>query len=634
MFQAHYILNKYWQYTGFRPPQEEIISAVLEKNDILALLPTGAGKSLCYQIPGMILPGITLVVSPLIALMEDQLLQLKQRGIKALSLAGNLHQSELIKLLDNAQYAEYKFLYLSPERLKQSLVLERLQQLPISLIAIDEAHCLSQWGHDFRPAYLEVGKLRNLFPKISCIALTATTNAKIKSDIINILQLENAQVFTKSYFREEIELNVSITDNTESELFKLLKNDSKSVIIYLRSRKKTVEIATNLNAYGFSADFFHGGLSSLEKSKKLQLWLKNSTRIMVATNAFGMGIDKEDVSQVIHLQLPDSIESYYQEAGRAGRNQQKAKATLLLNHSELKNSQYILEQNYLDKNFITKVYKHFVNYHYIAIGEGIGQSYQFNFKDFCQKYNLGVNKTYQTFLFFERQGILSFINHSTKKQSLQFLVSSHEIITYTQSRLKEEAVFSVLIHQYNGLNLIPTKINLQQIAQKSSVNVAEVEKILKKWHAQKLVNYQDGSNDSFVIMHQIRDDERTINGTLKHLKTENQNKQQQHRAILDYATNTQKCKHKIILDYFEEYDFDVCGQCSVCIEKQWKKTQSSVDVLKNELLNELANPKMLDELLLTNNNAKSTIIETLRFLLEENKITFKNNHFQKISFNE
>jgi ATP-dependent DNA helicase RecQ len=431
MPEALAILQKYWQHDTFRSLQKEIIDSVLSSQDTFALMPTGGGKSICFQIPALMSEGICLVISPLVALMKDQVANLQNRGVKAIALTGGINQDEIINLLDNCQFGNYKFLYVSPERLQSDWILDRIKNLSINLITIDEAHCVSQWGHDFRPAYLKISELKKHFPKIPFLALTATATPRVKEDIISELGMHNPAQFEKSFARKNIAYMVFEVEDKLFRIEQILKKNPQPSIIYVRNRKSCLEISNQLQTLGFKATYYHGGLTSREKDKNMQLWMEEKVQVIVATNAFGMGIDKPNVKTVIHIQLPENIENYYQEAGRSGRNGEKAFAVLLTSPSDSiqAESQFI---NILpDKAFLTSVYIKLCNYFQIAYGEGINEEFMFNLNHFCHKYSFPTLKTFNTIRFLDSQGIITLSQEFSEKITMQFLIESKEVIRYT-----------------------------------------------------------------------------------------------------------------------------------------------------------------------------------------------------------
>lgn len=631
MFEALHILKKYWGHDSFRPPQEQIIESVVQGNDTLALLPTGGGKSICFQIPTLLSEGICLVISPLIALIEDQINQLKERNIKALSISGNLSTEEISDLLDNSLYGNYKFLYIAPERLKNEWILSRIIQLPINVVAIDEAHCISQWGHDFRPAYLEVGKLKEWLPHVPFIALTASANKRVEEDIVKIAQLHDPSIFRKSFLREEISYGVYRQENTEELMLLILKKASSPAIIYVKSRKATVTVAQNLKSYGISADFFHGGLDYKSKKQKLNAWLNEEVLVMVATNAFGMGIDKPNVRNVIHLHIPDNLESYYQEAGRAGRDGEKAFATLLLTQHSLKEAKNMHELNNLEINFVKTVYKRFVNHFQIAYGEGYNETIRFNFKDFCQKYNLPVSKTFQAFEFLDRQSVITFEQSFKYKNYLHFLMSSEAAIAYFSDHLLEEILFLSILHQYRGIHEAETSIDIDVLSKNTKMPTAKIIETIESWVLKGFCTFSQAPNDTNIILNEIREDDITINRIAKNLIQYNVIKEQQFKAMLHYVTNTTQCKNQILLNYFDENYTENCGRCSVCIQN---KNVQNVHLLKDIKRMLLAYPQHhvfeIADLKAMYIDEKEYLAQALKELVEENEYLYSNATYTRL----
>jgi ATP-dependent DNA helicase RecQ len=414
------ILTKYWGFDNFRGSQEEIINAILNGQDILGLLPTGGGKSLCFQVPAVMKEGICIVISPLIALIENQVDNLQKLGIKAIGLKGGLKFNEVDKLLDNCIYGSYKFLYLSPERLQQELVQERIKAMNVSLFVIDEAHCISQWGHDFRPAYLNCYILRELHSHPPIVALTATATKRVSDDIIKSLNLEKPYVVKDSFFRKNIGFEVVLTEDKNNHLKQYCQQIKQSTIVYVRSRRKAEEISKYLIKNGLTSTFYHGGIDHKAKTERLNLWLLDKVKVMVATNAFGMGIDKPDVALVIHYQIPDSLENYFQEAGRAGRNGALAKAILLTNTTDklLVKKQFI--EVLPDVNFIKFIYRKLNNFFQIGYGEFTEAVFSLNFNEFCSTYKLNSYLTYNALLTLDRNSVVSLSENFSKKITVKF----------------------------------------------------------------------------------------------------------------------------------------------------------------------------------------------------------------------
>ena len=619
------ILQKYWKHDQFRSLQKEIIDSVLSGQDTFALLPTGGGKSICFQVPALMKDGICLVISPLVALMKDQVQNLQKLDIKAIALTGGIKSDELVTLLDNCHYGNYKFLYLSPERLQTEWILERIKQLPISIIAIDEAHCVSQWGHDFRPSYLKISNLKTHFPKVPFIALTASATKRVQEDVILQLGLEKTAVFQKSFKRENIAYFVLEAEDKLFRMEQILKKNPEPSIIYVRNRKSCLDVSSQLQALGFKSTYYHGGLSAKEKDKNMQLWMSEEVQVIVATNAFGMGIDKANVKTVIHIQLPENIENYYQEAGRAGRNEEKAYAVLLTSPSDKSNAESQFIAVLPDKKFLNTMYVKLCNYFQIAYGEEIEEQFSFNLNQFCGKYEFPILKTYNAMQFLDRQGIITLSQEFSEKVTVQFIIPSKEVLRYMSLNTKDEPILLALLRSYPGIHEVPAAINMGLIAKKSETDETAVNALLHQLMEKEIVKYHAKSNDTRLIFNVIREDERTINGISKYLEVQNNLKKEQLKSVLEFVKDTENCKSKLILNYFGEKSEENCGICSYCIGQ--KEPEIDSEDLR-EIIFSLLKVAPLNSREIQIHTKKSTdaIIFALQNLLESDRILIKPNN--------
>ncbi len=619
------ILQKYWKHDQFRSLQNEIIDSVVSGKDTLAILPTGGGKSICFQVPAMMTEGICLVISPLVALMKDQVANLQARNIKAIALTGGIRSEEIIDLLDNCQFGNYKFLYLSPERLQSDWILDRIKNLPIHLIAIDEAHCVSQWGHDFRPAYLKISDLKKHFQKVPFLALTATATPRVKNDIVIETGLQNPAIFQKSFARENIAYMVIEAEDKLYTIEQILKKNPQPSIIYVRNRRSCIDISAQLQTLGFKATYYHGGLSPKEKDKNMTLWMQEEAQVMVATNAFGMGIDKANVKTVIHIQLPDNIENYYQESGRAGRNGEKAFAVLITSPSDTLQAENQFLSNLPDKPFLNSVYIKLCNYFQIAYGEGINEQFAFNLNHFCLKYNFPALKTYNAIQFLDRQGIISLSQEFSEKISLQFLIPSKEVIRYMSLNPNDEEIILTILRRYPGIYEMQTAFNLDFIAKKSNHKPSEVQAVLHKLKEKDIIEYHSKNNDASILFNEIREDERNINRVAKYLERQNQLKKEQLQSVIHYIKENQTCKTRLILAYFGEKSTADCGICSYCISK--KKKTTNTKSLATSILTLLQSEELTSrEIQEKTQTDTASVIEVLQQLLEQEQIVIKTNN--------
>ena len=616
------ILNYYWGYKTFRPLQEDIINSVLDNRDTFALLPTSGGKSICYQIPALIKPGICIVVSPLVALIKDQVESLRKKGIKAVALTGGISQKDIDILLDNCIYGNVKFLFLSPERLQQELVQERIRKMPVNLIAIDEAHCISQWGNDFRPSYRNCITLRTLHPKVPVIALTASATTEIIDDIVTNLALNQAKIFKRSFARPNLVYTIFHTEDKLAYPIQTLKKNEGAAIIYVRNRKATVDIAQRLNAEGITATFFHGGLSTEEKEKQLQNWLQNNIRVVVATTAFGMGIDKADVRYIFHLQYPDSIESYYQEAGRAGRDNKLAYAILLKNDSD----EVTLKKQFLDTqpdtNFIKLLYRNLNNYLQIAYGEGNGTIHYVNFDTFCQRYNLNTLMVYNGLKILDKFGVLRLSETFDRRTSLQFKVNNYTLFAYFENHSYLKEITQNILRTYGGIFDVTTKINIALIAKKSNTSHSKVYEVLKKLEEDGIIDCTIIDSDIRLTFLVPREDDNTIYTFSKFLKQDILNKEKQITAVVNYAKNSKLCRSKFLLSYFGDKEDHNCGRCDICLKNA--KTQSKKDLiaLSDKIISLIREQPMSSKQLVDYfNEDQFIVLDVLRSLLDLEKIT-------------
>jgi len=619
------ILQKYWKHDSFRYPQEEIIDAVLKGEDTFALMPTGGGKSVCFQVPALIKDGICLVISPLVALIKDQVQNLQAKGIKAIALTGGIPQDEIITLLDNCQFGNYKFLYLSPERLQSDWILDRIKNLPINLIAIDEAHCISQWGHDFRPAYLKIAILKEHFPNVPFIALTASATPRVKEDILLQLKLKEPAIFSKSFYRENIAYMVfEVEDKLHIVKQVLLKNPQPS-IIYVTNRKACSETVNQLNSMGFTATFYHGGMTTKDKESHMKLWMDEKVQVMVATNAFGMGIDKTNVKTIIHLHLPQNLENYYQETGRAGRNGEKSFAILLNNPSDLLHAESQFISILPDKEFLNLAFSKLCAFFQIAYGEGIDQKFSFSFNQFCVKYKLPTLKTYNALQFLDRQGVITLSQEFSEKINLQFIIPSKEVIRYMSLNPKEEEIILAILRTYPGIYEYQTSINTSLIAKKSAKPESVIDVVLQKLKEKGVISMTTKNNDASITFNEIREDERTINRVSKNLLAQNKLKTEQLQAVLNYSTDHNTCKNKLLMLYFGEIIKEDCGICSYCISKN--KTASNIDTASEKIISLLKtqdyNSRDIQKL---THLSKDDVIFALQMLLEKQTIYIKSNN--------
>ncbi|MDO4728643.1 MAG: ATP-dependent DNA helicase RecQ [Bacteroidota bacterium] len=618
MSDALKILQSVFGYTSFRGIQQQVIEAVQSGKDTLGLMPTGGGKSICFQVPALMQEGICLVISPLIALIKDQVENLRKRNVKALCLVGNLRQNDILEILDNAYYGNYKFLYLSPERLKNNTIFNRLSQLPINLVVIDEAHCVSQWGQDFRPSFLEIKKIRSKFPNTPFLALTASANKSVQQDIIKLLDMHNTLIFRSSFERPNLAYKVFECTDKQFYLEYILQKYPYSSIVYVRTRKLTLELAQHLNNIGIGATYFHGGMSLSEKEKNMELWVSEQKKIMVATNAFGMGIDKDNVHNVIHIQLPENIENYYQETGRAGRNGKYAHAILLLSPKDITTAKERIQNNLLNKDFLKTVYLTLCSHFHIAYNDLPDRRLDLNFEAFCQKYKFPYGKTYTTLRFLEQQGVISILDNFDKKDTIRILITPSEVYDLTEYNTHQATILTTLLRMYSGIYDLDTDIDLDKLALRTSLDKNQVVNILKKLHLEEIIDFKEKNSDFSLYFLQHRYDDYTLNVLLPELKKQNINKIHQFESIKNYVEDTSVCKSVQLLKYFDQENPSECGICSVCLSEA--KNSNTLDTNQKILECLVDEPKSSRAIALALDLPQEAILQSISYLLEEEKI--------------
>ena len=561
------ILQQYWGYPEFRPLQEDIVRSVCEGRDTLGLMPTGGGKSITFQVPGLYLEGITLVVTPLIALMKDQVDNLKKRDIKAAAVYSGMSSQEIQNTLDNCIYGGYKFLYISPERLSTELFLTKMRYMQINLLVIDEAHCISQWGYDFRPSYLKIAEFRQLIATVPVLALTATATPEVVKDIQDKLHFKAYNVFQKSFYRQNIAYIVRSTDDKFTELVHILQRVKGTAIVYTRNRKKTKETAIELKKQGISADFFHAGLTSEAKVQKQNDWMSGVFQVIVSTNAFGMGIDKPDVRLVVHIDLPDSLEEYYQEAGRAGRDGLKSYAVALFAKSDKTQLKKRLSDNFPERDFIKQVYEHLGSFLQVGVGSGFQAMFEFDLGEFCTKFKLPINPTHNALKLLTQSDYIEYTDEVDNNSRVFFTVKRDDLYKLKKFEPKTDAVLQMLLRAYTGLFADYVYIKEEQLAKLTQQTAREVYDQLLLLSRNQVLHYVPRKKTLYIIYTQRREDKphvvipRTIYEERK-LRLE-----KRIAGMLDYVTAESRCRSTIMLSYFGESETADCGTCDVCLKK-------------------------------------------------------------------
>ncbi|MBN8703870.1 MAG: RecQ family ATP-dependent DNA helicase [Bacteroidetes bacterium] len=621
------ILEKYWGYKQFRPLQKDIISSLINGNDTLGLMATGGGKSICYQVPALLMNGLCLVVSPLIALMHDQVEDLTARGIKAINLSGSIGFKETDMLLDNCIYGGYKFLFVSPEKLENKLLLARLEKMNISFLAVDEAHCVSQWGYDFRPSYLKINLIRDILPSIPVLALTATATKTVVDDIVKELRFKNGfQLFKSTFLRSNLSYSVFEEENKLKKLETILAKVKGTSIVYVRNRRKTKEISDYLNRKNIDADFYHAGLSAKQRIDKQYNWISNSCRVIVATNAFGMGINKPDVRSVVHLDLPDSPEAYFQEAGRAGRDEKKAYAVLLYSKADVLNARKNEELANIGKEELIKMYNLLCNYLQVPIGMGEGSTFYFDIKKFSTTYKLNAQVVFSTLKIIQEEGYISLSENFKNKSQLFFTVSKHDLYSFQLANDKFDSLIKTILRMYGGLFDNYSGISEIDIARKLDSSSDTIKKDLLLLQKQNIVSYIPVEDLPILTLIKPRLDSKNIYVDTKKIKQRVLRYKQRLDWMLEYITNSDKCRTRLLCAYFDEILQQNCDVCDVCNAHKNELSAKEFEKIEAHILELLKKGNITLEELKTKLPIfkEKKIVEVVRWLHEYKKIVLKN----------
>lgn len=617
------ILKQYWGYSAFREIQEDIIRSVYQGKDTLGLLPTGGGKSITFQVPAMAKPGLCLVISPLIALMKDQVENLRQKGIKATLIVSGMSFHEIMINLDNACHdKEMKFLYVSPERLQTSLFRERLSSMKINLIAVDEAHCISQWGYDFRPAYLNIAEIREFLRGVPVLALTATATPEVVEDIQEKLKFRQKNVFQKSFERKNLSYKVHHTDTKINDFIDFCKKHQGTGVVYVRNRRKTVEMANLLKKNGISADFYHAGLSMNDRNRKQDDWKQNRTRIMVSTNAFGMGIDKPDVRFVVHLDLPDSLEAYFQEAGRAGRDEQPAEALLLVEP---------IDRDQLIKNFdaafppldvIKKVYHALGNYLKIPIGSGQGIDNLFSLEDFSKLYKFNPIIAYNSLKLLDMDEYINLSEDVDHPSRIIFKTNREDLYNFQIQHPKDDPFIKLLLRTYSGLFTEYVRIDENQLAKKTNLPVEKIVDWLKLLHKYDIIDYNEQKRGAVISYVTPRLDSNNIVLSKKVYSERKKRMQYRIEQVINYAFSNNKCRSQLLLMYFGDKNPYRCGKCDVCKQRNELGISTyEFDLIVEQLKNKISeNTLTIEEIFSTSAFPKEKLTKVIQWLLDNGKI--------------
>lgn len=612
------ILKKYWGYDNFRPLQEDIIASVGSGKDTLGLMPTGGGKSITFQVPAMAMEGICLVITPLIALMKDQVANLRARGIKAAAIYAGMTYPAMMETFSNCIYGNYKFLYVSPERLGTRAFLEQLPNLNVCLIAVDESHCISQWGYDFRPSYLKIAEIRKQLPGVPVLALTATATPAVVDDIQDKLEFREHNVFRKSFLRQNLAYIVRKTEDKPQQLLNILKAVPGTSVVYVRNRKKTVEVADFLKKAGIAAHHFHAGLTNATKDKIQDGWKSGEYRVIVATNAFGMGIDKADVRTVIHIDIPDSLEAYFQEAGRAGRDEQKAYAVLLYDSNDIAKLKKRISDTFPPREKITEVYNSLANYFQIAVECGEGGSHDFDLMEFCATFKIPMLTAHNALKILELAGYIEYKEEDEAYSRVMFLGHRDDLYS-SDCTASEEKVINHLLRNHTGLYSSYAIIHEGEIALKEELSTPDVTSVLIELSRRRIINYIPHKVTPIIFYTQNRVPERYLDISRSVYEVRKEKFTQLIHSIIDYATNTTQCRSRMLLSYFGEDGAKDCGVCDVCLAR--KKNGNIPTGTEDKILTLLRDgEKSIDEVIEDLRISKDDVIKAVRHLADEGKI--------------
>ena len=620
------ILKHYWGYDNFRGIQEDIISSIGSGRDTLGLMPTGGGKSITFQVPALANPGLCLVITPLIALMKDQVQNLRKHGIKAQAVYSGMTREEIVIALENCIFGDYKFLYISPERLGTEIFQNKLRSMKVSMITVDESHCISQWGYDFRPAYLKIADVRKLLPDVPVLALTATATPEVVKDIQVRLAFREENVFRMSFERKNLAYIVRRTEDKSGELLHILNQVQGSAIVYTRNRKRTKEISLFLNQHDISATFYHAGLDNKTKDLRQKGWQAGTYRVMVATNAFGMGIDKPDVRLVIHIDFPDSPEAYFQEAGRAGRDGQKAYAVLLYAQSDKTILKKRISDAFPEKDYIRQVYDHINYYFQMAMGDGRGCTFAFNIDEFCQRFKHFPVRVDSALKILNRAGYLEYTDEQDNASRLIFTLRRDELYRMEEHNQDTEKLLRIILRSYTGLFSDYAYINEETLAQRSGLSRQQVYDTLILLTKRHILHYIPGKKTPYIIYTRERQDTNRIVLNKEVYEDRKRSYEKRIQAMLEYAESNDQCRSRMLLHYFGENNEHNCGQCDVCLEKHTSglKKGEYEDIasdIKN-LLNR--HPHTPQEVIHALSVPEEKILNVLTYLLSEERIKQEN----------